>query len=152
MKCQGGRKLRPLKFLLVLVALLATLTAFILFLHSGRPKSYRYLIPSEYAGWLCLSMSSFSASPLPLVDGFKLVQFNSDGYVETSDEPMPSQSITEYFRYSSQSTTPLNLEEELGGGYTYQKPGNRFNILFWVSKTPHPENPLPSWKKPTQCE
>ena len=137
-----------------LIALVFAAVALILFLHSGRPKSYRYLIPSDYVGWLCLSHSSPSASPLPVADGFRIVKFDRTGFVETSDEPMPSQSLEQFVWYSSQGTTPLDVGTELGGGYTTwsNKPGDSGRILFWVSKPPRPTAPAPDWKKPYQCE
>lgn len=137
----------------ILLALVFAAAALILFLHSGRPKSYRYLIPSEYVGWLCLSHSSPSASPLPVVDGFSVVKFDQTGFVETSDPPMPSQSMEQFFRYSPQGTTPLDIGKELGGGYTTwnNKPGSDGKIVFWVSMPPRPDAPAPNWKKPHQC-
>lgn len=137
-----------------LFALVFAAVALILFLHSGRPKSYRYLIPSDYVGWLCLSHSSPSSSPLPVSDGFRIVKFDRTGFVETSDDPMPSQSLEQFVWYSSLGTTPLDVGKELGGGYTTwsNKPGASSRILFWVSKPPRPTAPATDWKKPYQCE
>jgi hypothetical protein len=67
---------------------------------------------------------------------------------------MPSQSLEQFVRYSSQGTAALDVGNELGGGYTTwsNKQDGKTNIVFWVSKPPRPTAPLPEWTKPPQCE
>ena len=136
-----GRLLRLVMLVLLLVAI--AFAAFLWFLDTNTPKRNRYLIPEGYTGWLCTSYAVPDAPPLKIEDGFRIVQFDSTGVVETSDEGMPGKLEDEFLFYSERGTRPLRFESEMGGGFTTadQRNPNGYTLLFWVSRNAKIEQP-----------
>jgi len=125
--------------------------AFLWFIDTNTPQQNRYLIPEGYNGWLCTSYGVPTARPLKIEDGFRIVQFDSKGVVETSDEGMPGKHKDEFLFYSERGTRPLSFESEMGGGFTTadQRSPNHYTFFFWVSKNAKAEQPSYSPGNPT---
>ena len=137
--------------MLVLLLLGIAFAAFLWFIETNTPKRNRYLIPEGYTGWLCTSYAVPAARPLKVEDGFRIVQFDSKGVVETSDEGMPGKLKDEFLFYSERGSRPLSFESEMGGGFTTadQDSPNRYTFVFWVSKNAKLEQPPYSPSNPT---
>jgi len=127
--------MRASKVIAAALSVVAVLAAGILYVLSNPPKRNRYLIPETYAGWLCISYSVNGAPPLAMEDGFRLVTFPSDGIVLTSSEGSPGKMRDEFYRYAGDNRKELEIEKELGGGYTKSnvKSSGIYTFMFWVS-------------------
>ena len=135
-----------LKIVLLLTAFcVLSVFAFVWYLDANTPKRNRYFIPESYAGWLCIRYAVPNAPALPIEDGFRVVRFNSTGVVETSDEGMPGKLRDEYFVYSPQGMRSLNVELEMGGGFTVSDPQDsnpgRYTFYYWVSRNAKVDQP-----------
>ena len=136
-----------------LVAGLLVFASFLWVLDANTPKRDRYLIPEGYAGWLCVTYSVSGAPPLKIEDGFRLVKFSSSGVVATSTEGMPGKYKDEFWFYGDNNLRQMNIEKEMGGGYTVAKSDapDRFTFMFWVSPNAKEQQPPYSPDKPNMC-
>lgn len=109
-------------------------------------KAYRWILPSRFEGWIVLVHRVKGAPPLPIVDGFKVVQMPISGKLETSGEPITGEHLREecYFSDAGQLT---KTDCRFIAGSTIDD-GRTFNdcSFFGGSDT------LPSKVKPTDCE
>ena len=117
------------------------------------PKRERYLIPEGYVGWLCVSYSVTGAAPLQKADGFRLVRFPSSGVVETSTVGIPGKYKDEFWFYGGNALRKVNIEKEMGGGYTIasSEVPDRYTFMFWVSPNGKEQQPSYSPEKPNMC-
>ena len=136
-----------------LVAVLLVFAGFIWLLGANTPKRERYLIPEGYAGWLCVTYSVSGAPPLEIEDGFRLVKFSPSGVVNTSTEGIHGNYKDEFLFYGGNSLRQMNIEKEMGGGYTVAKSDapDRFTFMFWVSPNAKEQQPLYHPEKPNRC-
>jgi hypothetical protein len=136
-----------------LVAGLPVFFGFVWFIGANAPKRDRYLIPEAYAGWLCVTYSVPGAPPLEIKDGYRLVQFSPSGVVETSTEGMSGKYRDEFWFYGGNTLRPMNIEKEMGGGYTVAKSEapDSFTFMFWVSPNAKEQQPVYSPEKPNRC-
>jgi hypothetical protein len=102
------------------VVLLA-IVGFVWLVSASTPKRARYLIPEGYFGWLCVTYSVSGAPPLGIEDGYRLVKFSPSGVVETLTEGMPGKYKDEFLFYTGNTRRKMNIEKEMGGGYTVAK-------------------------------
>lgn len=114
-----------------------------------RKKRYIYLIPEGYAGWLGVSYGVDGAPPLDVENGYQVIRFSDNGFVETSSlgTPGPGKEFDDQFYYYDGShRRPVNVAVELGGGGTVQQQHNvetnRFTSQFWISR-----NARSDWEK-----
>ncbi|MCD8548447.1 MAG: hypothetical protein LRY38_08565 [Aeromonadaceae bacterium] len=126
---------------------------FFCYLSANTPKRDRYLIPEGYAGWLCVTYSVAGAPPLKFEDGFRLVKFSPSGVVATSTEGMPGKYKDEFWFYEGNRLRQMNIEKEMGGGYTVAKPEDpgHFTVMFWVSQNAKAQQPLQAQGKLNNC-
>ena len=84
---------------------------------------------------------------------FRLIKFSSSGVVDTSTEGMPGKYKDEFWFYRGNSLRQMNIEKEMGGGYTVAKSEapDRFTFMFWVSQNAKEQQPLYSPEKPNKC-
>ena len=136
-----------------LVAGLLVFSGLLWSLGANTPKRDRYLIPEGYAGWLCVTYSVSGAPPLKIEDGFRLIKFSSSGVVDTSTEGMPGKYKDEFWFYGDNNLRQMNIEKEMGGGYTVAKSDapDRFTFMFWVSPNAKEQQPPYSPDKPNMC-
>jgi len=106
----------------------------------GRPKRDLYLIPEGYAGWLGISYGIANAPALEIENGYRVIRFSSNGFVETSSLGIPGPGKDfddQYYYYNGTNRRPVNLADELGGGGTIQEQSNvgtgRYISRFWIS-------------------
>lgn len=134
------------------VALIAV-AGFVWVVSATPPKRERYLIPEGYFGWLCVSYSVSGAPPLEKEDGFRLVRFSPSGVIETSTEGMPGKYKDEFWFYGGNALRKMNIEKEMGGGYTVAKSEapDRYTFMFWVSPNAKEQQPPYSPDKPNRC-
>ncbi len=145
---------KGLKVSLTLIAALATAFAALLsLLDANTQKRNRYLIPEGYRGWLCTTYLAESKFPLPIEDGFRLVKFDQSGVVQTSSEGLAGKLKDEFIVYSGTNRRPLNIESEMGGGFTTAPvtTPDHFTFMFWVSPNAKTEQPPYSRDKPYEC-
>lgn len=120
---------------------------------ANAPKRERYLIPEGYFGWLCVAYSVSGARPLQIEDGYRLVKFSASGVIETSTEGMPGKYKDEFWFYGGNKLRQMNIEKEMGGGFTVAKSEapDRYTFMFWVSPNAKHEQPSYSPEKPNRC-
>lgn len=123
---------------------------FVWLVSASTPKRERYMIPEGYAGWLCVTYSVSGAPPLEIEDGYRLVKFSPSGVVETSTAGMPGKYKDEFWFYAGNTLRKMNIENEMGGGYTVAKSEapDRFTFMFWVSPNAKEQQPPYSPEKP----
>lgn len=126
---------------------------FVWLVSANTPKRERYLIPEGYFGWLCVTYSVPGAPPLEIEDGYRLVKFSLSGVVETSTEGMPGKYKDEFLFYAGNTRRKMNIEKEMGGGYTVAKSEapDRYTFMFWVSPNAKEQQPPYSPDKPNRC-
>jgi hypothetical protein len=145
-------KALKVSFFLV-VALVIALAAFIVLFEVNTPKRDRYLIPEGYRGRLCTTYLVAGEPPLPDEDGFRVVKFDQSGIVRTSSEGLSGKLKDEFFVYAGASRRPLNIQREMGGGFTTapaDAPGH-FTFMFWVSPDAKAEQPPSPRDELYQC-
>lgn len=102
-------------------------------------KRNRYLIPRDYAGWLCVNYGVTSAPQLPVDEnGFAVVKFPTSGIVQTSSLGKSGPLVDSYFIYDDKGEVPM-APTHIGGGGTYSDsalPAGHFASYFWVSTDP----------------
>lgn len=123
------------------------------FIDAAMPKRHRYLIPENFAGWLCVSYKVAGAADLPTEDGFRVVRFPSTGVVETSFEGLSGKYKDEFYYYSGGERRPLDVGREMGGGYTVAKAEtpDRYTFKFWVSRDARADHEQYVNGKPDSC-
>jgi hypothetical protein len=117
------------------------------------PKEHRFLIPEGYAGWLCIYYGVSNASALPREDGFSVVRFDETGVVETSEVGLGGDTVDEHWFYKGLSRRRLDIEKEMGGGFTEgnrTEPG-RYMFTFWVSPNARVDQPPWTPNTPHRC-
>jgi len=131
----------------------ALFIGFIVLIGGQAPKRDRYLIPENFAGWLCVSYKVPGAAALPTEDGFRLVKFPSSGVVETSDEGLPGKYKDEFYYFSSDGKRSHFPNGEMGGGHTEanENSPDRFTMKFWVSRDAQVDYPKYVEDKPNAC-
>ena len=132
---------------------LLVFVGFVWLVSANTPKRERYLIPEGYFGWLCVSYSVSGTPPLEMEDGYRLVKFSSSGVVETSTDGMPGKYKDEFWFYGGNTLRKMNIEKEMGGGYTVAKSEapDHFTYMFWVSPNAKEQQPPYSADKPNRC-
>jgi hypothetical protein len=86
----GGKAL----LLWVVVAVVISI-AFALFFPPH--KSYTWVLPDGYAGWVRVDFGVVGAKPLPVEDGYRVLRVPESGVIETCDALIPSPSRERYF-------------------------------------------------------
>lgn len=106
-----------------------------------RPKRNFYLIPEGYAGWLGISYGITNAPALEIENGYRVIRFPSNGFVETSSLGIPGpgkEFDDQFYYYNGSNRRPVNIANELGGGGTVQEQDsvgtNRYTSQFWISR------------------
>ena len=143
-----------LRLLVLLVLVIGVIfIGFVWLLDAKTPKRNRYVIPENYRGWLCVAYAVPGAAPLPKEEGFSLVTFDATGVVQTSDLGSPGEFKDEFWWRASDERKRLNLEAELGGGFTMAdiRAPDRHTFMFWVSKNAKAEQPPYSPDAPITC-
>jgi len=90
-------------------------------------KGYIYIIPQGYKGKLSIVFNQKGKLPLKEKDGYIVVRFPLNGFVETSSIPRTGKQKNKYFLYTKDgslipATTDKNFK--LGGGMTTQEKDN----------------------------
>jgi hypothetical protein len=101
----------------------------------NREKRNRFVIPEDYAGWLCVSYGVRGAQELPTEDGYRLIAFPPGGVVETSTLGIPGAGYVDEYLSGDKGRREMDIARELGGGYTESgaQPG-KYTHKFWVSR------------------
>lgn len=63
-------------------------------------RAVRYLIPQGYIGWICVEFNVQGTPPLPLENGYYLLKFPRDGWLQTSSKVEYGWAKDEYYYYS----------------------------------------------------
>jgi hypothetical protein len=124
--------------------ILAFTTAIVIFLlwlggYFVTEKRNKYLIPRQYAGWLCVNYGVPSEPPLNIDrEGFSIVKFSSSGVARTSSLGKSGRLVDRYFYFDDGSETEVPASN-FGGGGTYSDPRlpeGHFASYFWISPNP----------------
>jgi hypothetical protein len=120
---------------LMMLGVLSLAIVFLMtFFDYSTPKRNRYLIPSGYAGWLCVKYGVKGAPALQMEEEFRLVRFPLTGYVETSSEVMTGSMKDDFFYVGNGGRSLVDMAIEMGGGSTTGYPTGEHIHKFWVSR------------------
>jgi len=121
--------------ILIAFVLIVIFISLIILLDKNTPKGNRYLIPVGYEGNLTINYSVPNAPVLKIEDGYRLIKFPISGTVNTSTKGLTGKHKDYFYRYNNGAIISMNIEKELGGGYTVwnqKNPSNQITFIFWV--------------------
>jgi len=102
--------------------------------HYYAQKGHIYIIPEGYKGKLRVLYNQKDKAPLNEENGYMIVKFPLNGFVETSSIPRTGKQKDKYFFYTKDGTlipAISNKNIKFGGGITVQEKDD-FIVEFWI--------------------
>lgn len=94
-----------------------------------------YLVPERYVGWVCVYYGEAGAPSLENEGSFRVLRFNPDGVVRTSDPGKPGKGYEDRFFYVTGPSRKPIPPADIGGGGTFGRPSDpaeRYVVFLWI--------------------
>lgn len=91
-----------------------------------RRRPSMFLIPAGYVGWVRVDYSVKEAKPLPIENGYYILELPNNGYLQTSTQNKAGWSSDEFYYYSSKGRQRLRYTSPKKGGMVWKRSVGQF--------------------------
>ena len=118
----------------ILVAVFLLFVAQLFYMENNRQKGYIYIIPEGYKGKLVVVFNKKGAPPLKEKEGFHIVKFPPNGYVETSSTMKTEKMNDEFYYYTNNGKVYPAKDIRLGGGMSTAATDGTIAYKLWINE------------------
>jgi hypothetical protein len=124
----AGRRARSITIAFFSIVLIGSIAMLVVSVQKQKRRPSLFLIPEGYVGWVRIEMANNTAPPLPIENGYYVVQLPESGLLKTSTPIESGWASDDYFYYSTRGRSVLRATAWGGGG------------MIWAGRTGREES------------